>query len=720
MTSVPDSIWQMWLGSNGIPGSGFALVVGLLFKGTLLLLLAATLVLALRRASAATRHLVWTLALAAVLALPVLALTLPAWKVPIISAPAPAAAGRRITMRESISTGTQQPRVAQETAGRRATPLASATPSGPDWLRWVLSLWALGSVLLMARMALGEMRIRSLVRHSEFFETNEARAILENVRRRLLSHRAVELRASAEIGMPFTQGVFQSAICLPSEARRWSQEQLEFVLAHELAHVKRYDCLTQMLAQAVCVLFWFHPLVWFAAFQMRKERERACDDMVLGIGHEATEYAAFLLRLARSVRLIAPVWSASVSMAQPSRFESRIRALLDARLNHRPVTASRGQTLAILAVVLVLPVAAIQATVKKNPSVADYDSTNSIPPQVWKILSQVGNKYAGLKSYQFSGNDEVTIALDKSTYRFTNPMEIFSAGTPQSSGCRFTGGKFEKVAGNGPAKPARLRVAMPCGDVYGFGTLPENTLSAKLLGEGAVEANGETARCYIIQLRWRPVEGRPAITQDDLETLWVDKSSHLVLRTHFNKFNDVNSANPHVVERWSTTFSSYQLNAPTPNWLRTLKQHSEEQDRALSARMAGKPAPAFTLKDLNGHSISLGSLRGKVVLLDFWATWCGSCKEEEPVLEKLGKERGTDSLAILRITNQSPELVRQFLQRTGENFPTLVDGNKVSSEYEVRGIPTLVIIDRTGKIVRYNPGFLSESDLEGDLAREGL
>jgi TonB family protein len=189
--------------------------------------------------------------------------------------------------------------------------------------------------------------------------------MVENVRSRLRISRHVKLRISPETGMPFTWGGFSPTIVLPEDARQWSPKQLNFVLAHELAHVSRYDHLTQMPAQVACAFFWFHPLVWLAAFEMRKERERACDDMVLNLEQRVTDYAEFLLVLARGLRRSGEAWLTSVATTQISQLEVRMKALLDPQLGHRPLSGRRALLATALAAALVLPVAAIHATAKK-------------------------------------------------------------------------------------------------------------------------------------------------------------------------------------------------------------------------------------------------------------------------------------------------------------------------------------------------------------------
>ena len=87
-------------------------------------------------------------------------------------------------------------------------------------------------------------------------------------------------------------------LLVPAEAEAWPDERRRLVLLHELAHVRRWDWLTQLVAHVACAMYWFNPLVWLAARQMRIERERACDDLVLASGAKASDYAQELLALA--------------------------------------------------------------------------------------------------------------------------------------------------------------------------------------------------------------------------------------------------------------------------------------------------------------------------------------------------------------------------------------------------------------------------------------
>ena len=108
----------------------------------------------------------------------------------------------------------------------------------------------------------------------------------------------MQIRASAAIETPAVTGVLSPVILLPHDAAEWSDERRELVLAHELAHVARHDCLAHIVTQVACALHWFDSLAWIAARRLRIERELAADDRVLDAGARASSYAEHLLALA--------------------------------------------------------------------------------------------------------------------------------------------------------------------------------------------------------------------------------------------------------------------------------------------------------------------------------------------------------------------------------------------------------------------------------------
>ena len=139
--------------------------------------------------------------------------------------------------------------------------------------------------------------------------------------------------------MPLTWGWWRPVVLLPAEATTWPAERRRVVLLHELAHAKRWDCLTQTVARVVCALYWINPLAWVAARRMCAERERACDDLVLNSGCRASEYATHLVDIARTFRRVPQF--AGIAMARSPQLQGRIAAIVDASRARRlrPLTA---------------------------------------------------------------------------------------------------------------------------------------------------------------------------------------------------------------------------------------------------------------------------------------------------------------------------------------------------------------------------------------------
>jgi cytochrome c biogenesis protein CcmG/thiol:disulfide interchange protein DsbE len=123
---------------------------------------------------------------------------------------------------------------------------------------------------------------------------------------------------------------------------------------------------------------------------------------------------------------------------------------------------------------------------------------------------------------------------------------------------------------------------------------------------------------------------------------------------------------------------------------------------------AGKLAPDFTLKTLNGETISLTSLRGKVVFLNVWATWCGPCREEMPSIQALYDEFSHEpDFVVLAVSEDSAGrgAVDSYVRGNAFRFDVLLDPqNLVGDAYDVSGIPETFIIDRTGRIVAHHVG----------------
>lgn len=130
---------------------------------------------------------------------------------------------------------------------------------------------------------------------------------------------------------------------------------------------------------------------------------------------------------------------------------------------------------------------------------------------------------------------------------------------------------------------------------------------------------------------------------------------------------------------------------------------------AAGAVEEGKPAPDFTLKSLTGSNLKLSEMTGNVVLINFWASWCGPCREEMPLLNALHNKYAPLGFSVLGVNvEENADAARGFLKGFPVDFPVLLDNsNQVSKQYQVIAMPTTVVVDRDGKIRFLHQGYKS-------------
>lgn len=358
-------------------------------KGLVLLAAIALVTLLLRRASAARRHLAWTLGVTGLLVLPLLSAALPAWRVTLLPAwlaesaaesPAPvlvdAAAGRTEhppAVAELPPTINRPPTPDREPAP--ATTVAAAPISAStkpfNWrtlLVWALPLWTVGVLLAVAAPLAGLWQLTRLRRGAIPLTNEDWQSQLFEIRSQLGLRRRVQLLTSPAASMPLTFGAWRPVLLIPAEAVGWPAERRRLVLLHELAHIKRWDWLTQMLAHAACAVHWFNPLAWLAARRMQTLREEACDDLVLSSGEKASDYARELLAIATHQHERPLLALAAVPMARRSALEDRLRAVLDSRRNRAALTVATACLAMSLLAAVIVPLAMLQAAAPEDPA----------------------------------------------------------------------------------------------------------------------------------------------------------------------------------------------------------------------------------------------------------------------------------------------------------------------------------------------------------------
>src|SRR5262245_36001243 len=262
-------------------------------QSSVILLIALCAVAVLGRQSAALRHAVLAVGVLSALVGPILAPLLPSWDHPPI---VPIGTVGAVYDRAFLVAPQGSGAVIDRAHSR------SDVPTLPQRI-WIGGL-AITAMLLLIR----GIHVGWLAFHAKPISDDRWTSTLHDVSRTLDLTRRVRL-VQSECRVLGTWGVLRPRIMLSEGSATWAAARLRLLLAHELAHIKRFDWMVQMLAELGRVFYWFNPLFWIVCRRLRSESEYACDDVVMNVGIDAKDYAAHLLDLARALNNSDAVWS---------------------------------------------------------------------------------------------------------------------------------------------------------------------------------------------------------------------------------------------------------------------------------------------------------------------------------------------------------------------------------------------------------------------------
>jgi len=339
------------------------------------------------------------------------------------------------------------------------------------------------------------------------------------------------------------------------------------------------------------------------------------------------------------------------------------------------------------------------------------------------LLKRVSKNYQNLRSFEFVGHLTTTVPGTKLEMRFgTANAEAGSEFVPAGStvrkyeGFTFTDGKMIEAEGKprNSSLGGAFAVSMPP-HLGNYEHIDTEVKYAKELFPEVIEVEGSSVECVVLEVLYDRRGWQP---EERSVKYWIDANRLMVFQQAVATLQDADDTS--IVWHWIYKIDSVKLNQPPPKWLIDYELSRSHADHRIP-EWIGKEAPNFNLPDLDGHKVDLLTMRGKVVLLDFWATWCVPCIEEMPIIERIENDYKDRDLEIWGISREKADHVKEWMLRKERKLHTVIDrwGN-ASKQYRVEGIPSIVVIDRAGKIVSYYLGNQPEQSLRAaiDLALE--
>lgn len=292
---------------------------------------------------------------------------------------------------------------------------------------------------------------------------------------------------------------------------------------------------------------------------------------------------------------------------------------------------------------------------------------------------------------------------------------------------QYATGKPEEISSLMEELPGFSELSLVKGYARDYNRIDEVAAEPHLLEDELLEWEGGKTACYVVEFLDNKLPSRQGFLEWLPQRVWVDKSSYAILKeTRRMRFKS--APEELLTEGTETTrLTRLQLNPTFEGSQFSFVPPDGAQDfldaSGASYGFALRPggeAPDFKLKTVEGKEYSLKKLRGKVILLDFWASWCRPCRIEMPTIEKLYQNYKEKGFLVLGINDEKIDIIRSFGKENSVSFPLLVDDAMVMSDYGIQAIPTLMLVDQEGKISWQHQGTSGEGMLRQALAKVGL
>jgi thiol-disulfide isomerase/thioredoxin/outer membrane lipoprotein-sorting protein len=258
--------------------------------------------------------------------------------------------------------------------------------------------------------------------------------------------------------------------------------------------------------------------------------------------------------------------------------------------------------------------------------------------------------------------------------------------------------------------------------------LAKSLKSAQRLPDATLWVKGHPVSCNLVHVRTSDLRRLRSDFSFD-ETLWIDKAHETILRKieHENTYLLIGAGRIPMQEDIATTFNT-TLNGPVtdklytfipPSSAKVVQDFPDPKKDLEASSMAGEQLPSLKLKSADGKVVSLDAFRGKPVLLDFWATWCGPCVAALPQLARIYEETKGKSLVFLAVDeDEEARTASDFLSKKGYGWSNFHDDGEVEQLMQTAALPHTVLVDSSGKII-YDTYESNEDDLRIRIAKLG-
>lgn len=370
-------------------------------------------------------------------------------------------------------------------------------------------------------------------------------------------------------------------------------------------------------------------------------------------------------------------------------------------------------------------------------------------PDAVQLLREMASAYGKLSRFHLKALQTTNVKIGEQTERTETPLVLAADGSAKARAETVnTFGRFVVVgnlesawiflpeenvymredlsdtAEDAPAMKIRPRRFVDAA-LDQFRAVGEDTPSARYLRAETLKLGEVPHSVHVIEADYRP-EGAPEVVDISPTTLWIDAKTHLVLKQQVHIVIPDEESKVEVQETLAVVAASIGEELPDELFAFEPPEDAERVEdlggpEMEEVNLTGSPAPDFSAKDFAGKSVQLSSLAGKVVLIDFWATWCGPCRMELPHVQKLHAELADKGLVVLGVNDEPADVAQKFMTESGYTFTSLVDvESAVARQYGVTGIPTVVIVGRDGVVSAHFVGAREEAELRAALVVAGI